>query len=203
MAMAVKLMIWIAACMGVIVLVAYSTVRFEQNRAVNLIRTLSNVTPGKTPQVNIQNALEGEPFLTRISNACENSSLRGCDQFAFSNRLLAILHLAPAKWVWVTLDYRSGVVISKSVQFAEEPRRTAVTRQSLQDTEPSIGRDPPGRTVTVAIANSQNAIVKVYDDENVSTDQRQSDWQVDLSCLSRLGACIDPRVILPGAFSRD
>src|SRR6266581_3962518 len=102
---AVKVTIWIAACMGLVVAGAYVMARFEQNRAEILTNILSNVTPGMTSQVSIENALRGELFLKRIPNACENNGLRGCDQFGFSNRWLSFLHLAPAKWIWVTLEY--------------------------------------------------------------------------------------------------
>jgi len=201
---AVKLMICITACIAVIVSVAYCAARFEQNRADRLIGLLSNVMPGVTSQESIKTMFESKSFLTGNSNVCQKYHMRNCDQFVFTNKLLAFLHIASSKQVWVTLDYRNGVVVSKSVQFAEDPRIGAVTRQLLRDIGPlPVGAATSSRTITVAIADSQNAIVKVYDDESVSTDQRQRDWQVDLSCLSRIGACSDPRVILPGAFPRD
>lgn len=202
---AVKLALWsIPACMGLVVPSAYLMARFEQTRADNLISLLSKVTPGMTSQVSIEEELRGVPFLKRIPNVCENDSLQGCDQFGFSNWWLAFLHLAPAKRVWVTLEYRRGVVISKSAQLAEEPHLTAVTRQLLRETAPlTVQTAPSSRTITLSTADPKNAIAKVYDDENVTSNQRQKDWMVDLSCLSRMGSCGDPRAILYGAFPKE
>jgi hypothetical protein len=187
--------------LGTAVSVAYCEVLFQRHRAEKLIELLSDVAPGRTSKEVVLKQLQYESFHPGGSKACANDASRSCDQFEFTNKWLSSLHVSPSKYVWVTLDYRDGFVVSKSVQFAEEPRISAVTRQLLHADEPSFGDSVVlKRRVIVNIVSAGNAIVKIYDNENVSTEQRQKDWRVDLSCLSKLGACRDPRVVLPSAF---
>jgi Tfp pilus assembly protein FimT len=201
---AVKITTLSAICIVVVLSLAYFAARFSQNRAEVLIMQLSNVIPGTTSEAVAKNTIQGVRFLKRIPNACENYTHQNCDQFAFTNRWLTFLHLSPAKWIWVTVEYRRGVVVSKSVQLSEAPHITAVTRQLLREIEPPVAGDVfSSRTLTVSVKNTKNAVVKVYDDESVPSDQRQKDWTVDLSCLSRFGTCSDPRAILPRAFPKE
>jgi hypothetical protein len=201
---AVKIAISSAICMVLMVSFAYLAARFNQNRAEKLITRLSEVIPGTTSEAVVKSTIQGEWFLKRIPNVCENDGSQGCDQFGFTNRWLAFLHLSPAKWIWVTIEYRNGVVVSKSVQLSEAPHISAVTTQLIRGIEsPVTGEVFSSRRLTVSPKDTMNKLIEVYDDEDVSSEQRQKDWTVDLSCLSRLGTCGDPRAILPGAFPKE
>ena len=111
---------------------------------------------------------------------CDAQQKISCQQFAFSNGWINSLHLAPAKWVLISVSYKEGVMFEKSFQFFEEPRMGGVLTISEGELGMETGEPAPG----------------------VSLMRQQSDWHFDLSCLTSFTSCDDPRDVLTGAFRR-
>jgi hypothetical protein len=193
----------IATCLVLLISAAYIDARLEQNRVGKLIRILAYATPGTTSRASIRQMLQRESFNTGDSNACAKYHMGDCDQFGFENRWIAFLHLAPVKAILVTVEYKDGIVISKTVLFLEEPHLAVTTKQFFNaDETQTTDVVPESRQVTVDAFNDRSESIKVNDDQNVDKNRRAKDWLVDASCFSRFGACTDLRVVLPGAFPK-
>jgi len=122
--------------------------------------------------------------------------------YLFRNRAFALLHLAPPKFFWVVIRYKNGIVAEKSVQYFEEPRCSGVMTETDQATK-KVGTPPPGRSREVYLSSSMPSpvfIMKVTDNLSVPLARRRLDWQIDLSCMTSIGGCRDPRKVLRGAL---
>ena len=184
------------------VAMAWCDAGYQSRRAQELMSLLSQVKPGVTPHSTVQALISSYSANSTYSNAHAECHPLGVSQFSFSNRWLKSLHLAPARFIWITVEYCNGIAVLKSFTFAEEPRSAgSVTEAAGVFDLPTITADPSGRQVNPieAISQERNNI-HVFDGGAVPQAQQQADWQVDASCLSTFGACKSPRAILAGAF---
>lgn len=184
-------------CCGLIVTTAILLVLimpfYEQKQAEKLIATLSSVQPGSTQESSARGLLRKAAFRSVDVSACKHV-IAGCEQYQFSNMSLAFLHLVPARWIWVTVYYQNGVVAGKSFQFIESSHSSAIVRETITK-ETTTGRNVSFRDHRYGIA-----IARIDDDASVPLTQRQSDWRIDLTCMTKIRACNDPRMVLVGAF---
>ena len=109
--------------------------------------------------------------------------------------------------MWVTLDYRNGTVFEKSAQYAEEPRCSGIVTESAHQpatTKAGPGSASFGRDVYLSSSvPSPIFVLQVKDNVDVSSKRRQLDWEIDLSCMTTIGGCRDPRKVLYGVLLED
>jgi len=174
---------------------------YERYQAEKLLGTVAAIQVGSTTKTQAKEMLK--PY-SRYSTLryFDEASADEFDQYGFLNRTLAALHLATRTWVWITIDYKEGVVTSKSVQAASEPRCSGSVAESLRNDIPSaVEQTDTGRTMGIDGSPGQPYFgVQVRDDLSTPAVRRQLDWQIDLSCMTWRQGCTDPRKTLYGAF---
>jgi hypothetical protein len=170
----------------------------EKRQAENLLRALSRVEVGKTTLSQARDITSG--FVHHQIH--QTSGTSGEDQFRYWNSFLSIVKLTPRTYVFVTLKYSNGVVVKKTMQYIEEPRCSAIISETVElipnETDNSLGES---RHVYIGgNAPSPTFIMRIDDATEVPSTRRQLDWQVDLSCMTKIGGCRDPRKVLHGAL---
>jgi len=176
---------------------------YERVQAERAIALLSEVQVGKTTEIDAREIMKPFSFRRQIIGWLQKTD-DSSDQFQFWNSPLPLLHLAPQTDVWVTLDYEKGVVSEKSVLYIEAPRcggsitESALSTASDQATQDSTSND---RHIYIGgTTPSPTFIMKVKDNTRVPFARRSLDWQIDLSCMTKIGGCRDPRKVLRGAL---
>lgn len=175
---------------------------YERMQAGKLVALLSSVQVGYTTEADVKKVIQ--PF-SRFLDPHHDTDKAGndqYDQYGFRNRAFGLLHLSPFVTVWITLDYKNGVVVEKSVQYYEEPRCSGVVTETAQQTE-KADTESTGRDREIYVGSSVPSpvfIMKVRDNLAVPFARRQLDWQIDLSCMTTMGGCRDPRKVLRGAL---
>jgi len=187
------------AILGVLSCLAESFI--ERRRAEELLNVLANVQIGAARTSSLDDKLEG---FKRYRSSNGSSGGRSYDQFMFRNYGFALFHLAPAKNIWIQIDFESGVVVAKAAHFAEEPYRGAFVMEEADTGRPPSSNDPLAsatRKVTErGTFTDPTYMLSVRDSTSVPAGQRRKDWMVDLTCMAQLGSCGDFRKILRGAF---
>jgi hypothetical protein len=187
------------AVLGALCCLAESFV--ERRRAEELLHVLANVQIGSAQTLALKEKLEG---FNRYRSA--NGSSDGCsyEQFMFRNYGFALFHLAPAKDIWIQINYENGDVVAKAAHFAEAPNRGAFVMEEAGIGCPPASNDSPapaGRKIYERGTFSEpNYMLSVRDNTSVPESRRRMDWTIDLTCMTRLGPCGDFRKILRGAF---
>jgi hypothetical protein len=170
----------------------------EKWQAESLLRAFSQVDVGKTTLSQAREITKGfEHHLVH-----QTSGAYGEDQFRYWNSMLSIVNLAPRTYVFATLKYSGGVVVKKTMQYIEEPRCSAIISET---TEPISSKTDDSLKESRHVYIGGNApsptfIMRIDDTTKVPLSRRQLDWQVDLSCMTRMGGCRDPRKVLRGAL---
>jgi hypothetical protein len=174
----------------------------QRHRAEDLLQLLADVDVGTAPNPALFAAL-GKFKGYRSSEGSQSG--RSYDQFVFRNRGFALLALAPAKVLYIQIDFRNGIVIEKSIHFAEAPNRGAMIMEEAEIDSERIDRDQvrppvPRQVEERGAATESTYVLSVRDSIEVPKMRRQMDWALDVSCLTRLGSCGDFRRVLRGAF---
>jgi hypothetical protein len=199
-----RIAVVVFSCVLLLALAGIAESYYERMQAGKLVALLSSVRVGYTTEADARKAIQ--PF-SRFLDPHHDTNIAGndqYDQYGFRNRAFRLLHLSPFVTVWITLDYKNGVVVEKSVQYYEEPRCSGVVTETVQQAVPeNAGAESAGRDREVYLSSSVPSpvfIMKVRDNPSVPSVRRKLDWQIDLSCMTTMGGCRDPRRVLRGAL---
>ena len=192
----------IAACLAVGLLIAgIAESYYERFEAQKLLAALPDIQVGFTTESRAKEIMK--PFFRYSTlSTYPKGSADTFDQYFFRNRTLSLLHVSPATYVWITVDYQNGIVISKHAQAASDPRSSGSIYELVSNPPPtSVEQTDKGRTVDIGGgAPGPYFVIKVRDDITTPLARRKLDWQMDLSCLTWRKGCTDPRKTLYGAF---
>jgi len=175
---------------------------YERFEAQKLIACLSEIQVGTTTEVRAKEITRRFSRYGTLGNYPKDAHTELFDQFEFQNRALSFLHLSPATWIWITIQYKRGLVVQKHAQAASEPRCSGSVTESVHNESVSVER-PVGRGRTVGIGGETPSgyfVIQVRDDLSTPLIRRQMDWQIDLSCMTWRAGCADPRKTLHGVF---
>ena len=173
----------------------------ERFRAEELLNVLASVQIGVAQTSALENKLER---FNRYRSSNGLSGGRSYDQFMFRNLGFALFHLAPAKNLWIQIDFDKGLVVAKAVHFAEEPHRGAFVIEEADTGRLPSSSNPPAsaarRIEERGTFVKPNYMLSVRDNDSVPESRRRKDWVIDLTCMTRPGPCGGFRKILRGAF---
>jgi len=173
----------------------------ERRRAEELLNVLASVQIGAAQTPALVDKLEG---FKRYRSPNDSSDGRSNDQFMFGNYGFALFHLAPAKYIWIQINYKKGTVVAKAAHFAEAPNRGAFVMEEADTGHPPSSSYPlesnPRKVMQRGTFRDANYMLSVRDSISVPADQRRIDWMIDVTCMTELGSCGDFRKILRGAF---
>jgi hypothetical protein len=185
------------ACLAfVLLLIGITESYYERFQAQRLIGVLSNI------QVGVTSESQAKELTKRFSryhvHFDQNQVSTDFDEYGFTNPAFQRLHLAPIINVWITIDYREGVVIGKTFSSFVAPRHGVSVVEVVKHGDAFLRKvAPPGRIVTVSgYETSPRFILWIEDDASVPLSQRQKDWQIDLSCMTEIGGCEDPNKLV-------
>jgi hypothetical protein len=194
----VKRSLGVILIMSVVVVCLVGESFMEKRQAENLLRALSQVEVGKTTLSQAREITSG--FVHHRIH--QTSGASGEDQFRYWNSFLSIVKLTPRTYVFVTLRYSDGVVVKKTMQYIEEPRCSAIISETVKLTpnETDHSLEESRHVYIGGNAPSPTFIMRIDDTAEIPSTRRQLDWQVDLSCMTKIGGCRDPRKVLYGAL---
>lgn len=132
--------------------------------------------------------------------------------FAFGNRLLSTLRVAPNAELRIQITFSHDVVVEKrawelasasgcSAQVTERMRGHGFP-SGVAPTEQPNHRVLFGPFSSEVVREAPNSVwhIRVEDDETYPARLRREDWDFNLSCLTRIGrGCWDAREMLPRA----
>jgi hypothetical protein len=176
---------------------AYADAWYEKSAAERMLTILSRVQVGKSTESDVNNATKA---FGRYADGDINSDRQKAASwvtYTFQNRVMAILHLAPWKSVYIGLEFKNGVVVSKSLNFYQQPR-SGVIVQEVVATDGSSSTKINARQIHPVVYGPNRLVIEVHDDTSVPLARRQLDWQLDLSCMTKMMPCKDPYLMLPG-----
>jgi hypothetical protein len=188
------------SCVLLLTLAGIAESYYERMQADKFVALLSSVRVGYTAEADVRKVIQPFSRFLDPHHDTDNAGNDQYDQYGFRNRAFGFLHLSPFVTVWITLDYKNGVVVEKSVQYYEEPRCSGVVTETVQQ---KAGAESAERDREVYLSSSVPSpvfIMKVRDNLAVPSVRRQLDWQIDLSCMTAMGGCRDPRKVLRGAL---
>lgn len=194
------------ACFCVLTLACISILEsfYERFQASELIAALSEIRVGYTTKDQVRQITRPFSFFRDHNDDKAESEAISSDSYTFRNRAFAFFHLAPATFVWASIEFKNNVAVRKSAQYYEAPRCSGSVTESVKYDEPLVSNedvDRSGRHIYVSSSTpSPVFIMKVRDDLTVPLTRRQLDWQIDLACMTTIGGCRDPRKVLRGAL---
>jgi hypothetical protein len=175
---------------------AYADAWYEKSAAERLLTVLSGVQVGKSTESDVTNATKSFGRYADGDINTDRQKAASWVTYTFQNRLMAILHLAPWKSVYIGLEFKNGIAVSKSLNFYQQPR-SGVIVQEVVATDGSSSTKINPRQIHPVIYGPNRLVIEVHDDTSVPLARRQLDWQVDLSCMTNMGGCGDPHGMLP------
>lgn len=180
-----------------LIAVAYADARHEKHEAEQLLMVFSRIQVGSSTENDVTNATNAfNGYADRQMNPNSQNAVSDVE-FTFRNRVMAFLPFVPAKFVSLGLEFRNGVVVSKSFNFYQEPRSGAIV-QEVMAVRGSDSMNISARQVHFIDYGENRHIIEVRDDTSVPLARRQLDWRIDLSCMTEIMSCRDPHRILPG-----
>jgi hypothetical protein len=176
---------------------AYVDAWREKSAAEQLLVVLSRIQVGSSTETDVTNATEA--FSEYADRQLNYGSQKGASwvTYTFQNRVMAFLHLAPWKFAYIGLEFKNGVVVSKSLNFYQQPR-SGVIVQEVMAAEGGNSTKINARQIHTIIYGPNRRVIEVHDDTSVSLARRQLDWKTDLSCMTEMASCKDPHRMLPG-----
>lgn len=174
---------------------AYINAWQAKSEATRLLAVLSTVKVGSSRQSEVLEAVK--PF-TRFEDSDPQRNERVVS-YSFRNRVMALLHLAPPKYVYAGIEFRDGIVVEKSVNFYQEPRLGVVVQEVMAPGASDPTSNNP-RQVRTVVYGPQSTVIVVHDDTSLPLERRKLDWQIDLSCMTVMMPCGNPQSLLPGIF---
>ena len=178
---------------------------YERMQAGKLVALVADMQVGYTTEADARKIAQLFSRYRDPHPDKDSAKVDSYEEYGFKNRAFAFLHIAPPKFLWVVIGYKNDVVAEKSVQYFEEPRCSGVVTETAQQAASGMADKPNPRAViekfTLAVL-CRHAVftMKVRDNLAVPSARRQLDWQIDLSCMTTIGGCRDPRKVLRGAL---
>ena len=121
--------------------------------------------------------------------------------FRYDNYPMSRFHLAPYTSMDALVVFKNGVLQKKSVTVfvASGVAATVEERNSGFGFPAGDVSDLVPRHRTGIAWNSATAVrsINISDNSSLEEAKRQSDWRISLSCLDKLGGCVDARSIIP------
>jgi hypothetical protein len=187
---------------AVLVCVAESYV--ERSQAKGLLAVISNIQVGITQQREVESLTKKYSSYNARNLFPDEPKSGEYDEFTFRNRGYGFLRIGCIKVVWMDIYYKDGVVASKSIHLAAKPNHgmSLVERTHLiedgSDENKSAGI---GRRITERGSLSEATyMLGIEDDLSAPVARRKLDWNIDLSCMTKLKGCDNPHEVFRGAF---
>lgn len=149
-------------------------------------------------------------FIAALKNIHQDKFGRTVEVYGFANRERWSSSAFPRKSVIFVLYFESGVLVQKEFFYEEDRGIRAYLREEVKrDTvDPLSSLRKDGRLLSIdngrPSGNYAHQVIDhadVYDDTSTPSTVRDSDWKVDVGCLSKLGRCRDVREVLVGGLS--
>ena len=165
----------------------------ERLVAKSAMETIGTFQLGSTTQAQAENLL-------RSYSGFKVADLDNGIQLGFDNRRWLPL-VPPSQWIWITVEFKDGMLTSRSVQLAEAPRRSAIVHQSLLPTPVmSVERAINHRAVLLVGGIAEpRSIVRIDEDAQIPPQQLAADWRVDFGCFRFTSGCSNMANVLAGA----
>lgn len=196
-----KALIWMLRVLtgvAAIALIWLSAAKIEQvherSVATSAVEAIATIELGSTTRSKVEALLRS--YSTYRVAKLEDNSL----QLGFMNRR-GLLFVRPSQWILITLEFENDRVTAREMLFAEDPRRAAIVRQSINPAPIlSVTGTSEDRNVDiVGRADALYSIVRVDEDTNVGSQRLAADWQFDFRCFQFTLGCKDMITVLPGA----
>jgi hypothetical protein len=191
-----------ALLLGAVVLaLAYVNVWQEKSEATEFLAMLSTVEVGSSSK---SATIEAAKRFGRYENSPGQPDQQARStwiEYTFGNRVMAALHLATPKFLYVGIEFRDGVVVKKTANFYQEPRFGVIVQEVMAPSGSAPTSNNP-RQVRTNVYGPESLVINVQDDSSVPVERRKRDWQIDLSCMTMITPCRDPKDLLPGIFPR-
>jgi len=188
------LSVLIALCAAWLV-VAFFEYRHERSIAKAAINTVGELQVGYSTQG------QAEVMLTPYAKFRVKGLERGI-QLAFVNRRWLEPLRSPTQWIYLTVEFRDGLVSSRTFQFLEQPRRRASISQHIRLPAPvlRLGESLTHRKIgSTGDPASPYFVTDIREDLEVPDEQRSRDWKFNLDCFKFMTSCKDVRGVLEGA----
>ena len=176
-------------------LVAFFEYLHERNLANAAIRTVGEIQVGYSTQGQAEVMLT--PYAKYRVKGLENGI-----QLAFVNRRWLEPLRSPSQWIYVTVEFRDGLVSSRSFQFLEQPRKRAAITQRILLSPPVLslrGAISHRKIISAGDQASPYFVTDIREDLEVPDEQRSRDWKFNLDCFKFMTSCKDVRGVLEGA----
>jgi hypothetical protein len=184
----------VIACVGVL----WGSVETIQNREE--AERLLEVTKG----LRVGTAIKDEVghITASFQNHRSDGTMNGAKAwtFRYDNYLMSRLHLAPYASMDALLVFKNGVLQKKSITVfvasgiaATVEERNAGFGFPAGDVSDLVPRHRTGITWNSATVVRS---ITISDNNFFEEAKRRNDWRISLSCLDRLGGCVDARSII-------
>lgn len=181
-----RLVIAVTAAVLALIALEFSVVYYQRYQASRLITALRQVDTGV--------ASEGEvrAITKRYVRFASPTNSGDGEVFTLRNYLFVPIWQATAKFVYVSLEYKDGILQSKSVSYFDEFRVAAFLESTSRHREANGGWQ-----VMVTDYGPHFHSLRLIDGCNVPLADRHPDWLVDLTCFSSLRPCPDLHAVIP------
>jgi len=166
----------------------------ERRIATSAVEAIAKIELGTTTRS------QAEALLTKYSGYRVAGLGDDAIQLGFTNRR-GLPFVRPSQWIWITLDFEQDKVVSRDMQLAETPRRSAIVYQTVHST-PVMSATGILNDRTVSVVGdpgSSYSIVRVDEDMNVPSQRLAADWQFDFRCFQFMSGCKSMADVLTGA----
>lgn len=170
----------------------------ERTQAQRMLGVLQQIQVGITDKATVLQLTS--PFRDHMVSRSTKDQLG----FAFYNRWLGWLGLAPYAHFWVRMDFEDSVVVLKS---ASEMVSNTGCVASVQESKKGLFIPNGFRSTNHIVAYSdlppqQFVRIRIENDVTYDEAKRRKDWNFDFSCMTTIGTgCSDARKMLPDATS--
>jgi|WetSurMetagenome_2_1015567.scaffolds.fasta_scaffold375495_1 hypothetical protein len=179
------------------VALAYADAWHQRSRAERLLSVLSTIQVGRSTESDVATSTAALAGYARRQVNSGHLGVTSELEFTFQNHLMALLHFSPPKYLYVGLEFKDGVVTSKSLNFYQAPRFGVIV-QEVNAGANSDSKKLNARELHINNYGQNMTVIEIRDDTSVPQVRRQLDWQIDLSCMTEMSACRDAHRILPG-----
>ena len=208
----IKILRGVAAILGLVFLLLLAGIAesyYERFQAQKLISVLSDIQVGATTESHAREITKRFSYFNHPDRYAISNTKVTSDYFTFENRAFRWLHLAPAKWTHISIEYANGIVRSKNALYYEMPGYSGYVNEEIPHTGTIMDAyraAENGRRLSVNHSEyippdlSDCSMLIIHEDTTVPLARRQLDWQIDLSCMTSIGGCRDARKVMRGAL---
>jgi hypothetical protein len=200
-----NLWLFIGAAIIATLIVGVACSHYECSRAEKLVAVLSDIEVGYTSEDHAKD-LTAKFSRFRNPRLYESSKDKTIfDEFDFDNGLFGYFPIRSPKYIQIMIGYKDGAVVEKYFRYFDEMRnRSALVREEYKRPDEAVDYvsliRKDGRAMSLKGVEPPILNILVDDDNTVSPERRKLDWQIDLTCLSRLWGCNDMGEVLRGAL---